>query len=208
MPAQSPTLSPTLSAITAGLRGSSSGMPASTLPTRSAPTSAPLVKMPPPRRAKIEISEPPKARPTSECSAPRPDRRERAACEVVAGDAEQAEADHQHAGDGAAAERDLQRGVDAVSGGLRGAHVGAHRDVHADVAGQAREHRADREAARGRPAEREADDHEQHDADDGDGGVLAVEVGLGAGLDRRGDLLHARIAGRLRQDPASSRTTP
>src|SRR6202020_843960 len=39
MPAQSPTLSPTLSAITAGLRGSSSGIPASTLPTRSAPTS-------------------------------------------------------------------------------------------------------------------------------------------------------------------------
>ena len=60
MPAQSPTLSPTLSAITAGLRGSSSGMPASTLPTRSAPTSAPLVKMPPPRRAKIEISDAPK----------------------------------------------------------------------------------------------------------------------------------------------------
>src|ERR1039458_7380717 len=69
MPAQSPTLSPTLSAITAGLRGSSSGIPASTLPTRSAPTSAPLVKIPPPRRAKMEISEPPKARPTSECSA-------------------------------------------------------------------------------------------------------------------------------------------
>src|SRR5688572_28925268 len=63
MPAQSPTLSPTLSAITAGFRGSSSGMPASTFPTRSAPTSAPLVKMPPPRRAKIEISEPPKANP-------------------------------------------------------------------------------------------------------------------------------------------------
>ena len=51
MPATSPTLSPTLSAITAGLRGSSSGMPASTLPTRSAPTSAALVKMPPPTRA-------------------------------------------------------------------------------------------------------------------------------------------------------------
>ncbi len=65
MPAQSPTLSPTLSAITAGLRGSSSGIPASTLPTRSAPTSAPLVKMPPPSRAKIEISDPPNARPTS-----------------------------------------------------------------------------------------------------------------------------------------------
>ena len=43
IPATSPTLSPTLSAITAGLRGSSSGIPASTLPTRSAPTSAALV---------------------------------------------------------------------------------------------------------------------------------------------------------------------
>ncbi len=46
--------------LVAGLRGSSSGMPASTLPTMSPPTSAPLVKMPPPRRAKIEISEAPK----------------------------------------------------------------------------------------------------------------------------------------------------
>ena len=55
IPAQSPTLSPTLSAITAGLRGSSSGIPASTLPTKSAPTSAPLVKIPPPSLAKIEI---------------------------------------------------------------------------------------------------------------------------------------------------------
>ena len=40
------------------------GIPASTLPTRSAPTSAPFVKMPPPSRAKTEISEPPKPRPT------------------------------------------------------------------------------------------------------------------------------------------------
>ncbi len=65
IPAQSPTLSPTLSAITAGFLGSSSGIPASTLPTKSAPTSAPLVKIPPPRRANMEINEPPKARPTS-----------------------------------------------------------------------------------------------------------------------------------------------
>ena len=47
IPAQSPTLSPTLSAITAGFLGSSSGIPASTFPTKSAPTSAPLVKIPP-----------------------------------------------------------------------------------------------------------------------------------------------------------------
>ena len=43
MPATSPTLSPTLSAMVAGLRGSSSGMPATTFPARSAPTSAALV---------------------------------------------------------------------------------------------------------------------------------------------------------------------
>ena len=43
IPATSPTLSPTLSAIVAGFLGSSSGMPASTLPTKSAPTSAAFV---------------------------------------------------------------------------------------------------------------------------------------------------------------------
>ena len=53
-------MSPTLSAITAGFRGSSSGIPASTFPTKSAPTSAPFVKIPPPSLAKIEISEAPK----------------------------------------------------------------------------------------------------------------------------------------------------
>ena len=59
MPATSPTLSPTLSAMTAGFLGSSSGMPDSTLPTRSAPTSAALVKMPPPTRANRAMEEAP-----------------------------------------------------------------------------------------------------------------------------------------------------
>ena len=58
-------MSPTLSAITAGFLGSSSGIPASTLPTRSAPTSAPLVKIPPPHLAKIDIREAPKPSATS-----------------------------------------------------------------------------------------------------------------------------------------------
>ena len=65
MPAQSPTLSPTLSAMVAALRGSSSGIPASTLPTRSAPTSAALVKIPPPTRMNRASSEAPKAKPIS-----------------------------------------------------------------------------------------------------------------------------------------------
>ena len=103
MPAQSPTLSPTLSAIVAGLRGSSSGMPASTLPTRSAPTSAALVKMPPPTRRNSASSEPPKPKPI------------RMAALVfwkimmIVGRAEQAEADGEHAGDAARPERHVQR---------------------------------------------------------------------------------------------------
>ena len=64
IPAQSPTLSPTLSAITAGFLGSSSGIPASTFPTKSAPTSAPFVKMPPPSLANIEINEAPNPKET------------------------------------------------------------------------------------------------------------------------------------------------
>mmetsp|Transcript_115667 Transcript_115667/g.247206 ORF Transcript_115667/g.247206 Transcript_115667/m.247206 type:complete len:213 (+) Transcript_115667:1119-1757(+) len=43
IPAMSPTLSPTLSAMVAGFKGSSSSRPATTLPTRSAPTSAAFV---------------------------------------------------------------------------------------------------------------------------------------------------------------------
>ena len=97
MPAQSPTLSPTLSAITAGLRGSSSGIPASILPTRSAPTSAAFVKMPPPRRAKTEISEPPKARPTRSSIADSGEWLRARSGAVVARDAEQPEADDEHA---------------------------------------------------------------------------------------------------------------
>ena len=109
MPAQSPTLSPTLSAITAGLRGSSSGMPASTLPTRSAPTSAPLVKMPPPRRAKTLMSLPPKARPTSASIASLSASGRAQDQDLVAGHAESAEADHQEPGDRAALEGDAER---------------------------------------------------------------------------------------------------
>ena len=65
IPAQSPTLSPTLSAMVAGFLGSSSGIPASILPTKSPPTSAPLVKIPPPSLAKIDIREDPNPRATS-----------------------------------------------------------------------------------------------------------------------------------------------
>ena len=144
MPAQSPTLSPTLSAITAGLRGSSSGMPASILPTRSAPTSAAFVKMPPPSRAKTEISEPPKASPIRSSIADSGVLSSDAGEEpVVAGDPEQAEADDEEARDRAGAEGDVERRAQARLRGLGGAHVRAHGDVHADEARRGREDRAD-----------------------------------------------------------------
>ena len=64
IPATSPTLSPTLSAITPGFLGSSSGIPASTFPTRSAPTSALLVKIPPPTLENNATEEAPIAKPS------------------------------------------------------------------------------------------------------------------------------------------------
>ena len=151
MPAQSPTLSPTLSAITAGLRGSSSGMPASILPTRSAPTSARLGEDAAAqtgedgdqRAAEAEADE----RVDGLLLAAVEDQRQHA---VVAGDAEQREADHEHAGDGAAAEGDVERRADAAAGRLGHAGVGAHRHVHADEAGGARERRR-RSRSRWRP---------------------------------------------------------
>ena len=47
----------------AGLRGSSSGIPASTFPTKSAPTSAAFVYIPPPTRANNAIDSAPKEKP-------------------------------------------------------------------------------------------------------------------------------------------------
>ncbi len=86
--------------------------------------------------------------------------------------------------------------------GLRGAHIGAHRDVHADKARGAGQDGADRKADGDQPAEEIADDQEDHDADDGDGRVLPLEIGLRALADRRGDLLHLFAAGIGRQHRA------
>jgi hypothetical protein len=120
---------------------------------------------------------------------------------VVAGHAQKAQAHDQQPRNGAAAEGHLHGGVQAASGGLGGTHVGAHRDVHADVAGQSGEHRADGEPDGGGQTQEGSDQEAENDADDGDGGVLAVQVGRGAFLNRGGDLLHALRAGGLGEDP-------
>jgi hypothetical protein len=59
IPATSPTLSPTLSAIVAGFRGLSSGSPFYILPTKSDPKSAAFVNIPPPTLAKSATVDPP-----------------------------------------------------------------------------------------------------------------------------------------------------
>ena len=65
IPATSPTLSPTLSAITAGFLGSSSAIPSSTFPVRSADTSAVFVNIPPPAFAKSARELAPNEKPRS-----------------------------------------------------------------------------------------------------------------------------------------------
>ena len=110
-------------------------------------------------------------------------------------DAEQRQPRDQHAGDGAGLEGELEAAGQRLGRGLRGAHVGAHRDVHADEAGGARQDRADGKADGDQPAEREADDDEDHHADDADGGVLALEIGLRAFAHGGRNLLHVRAAG-------------
>ena len=117
--------------------------------------------------------------------------------------AQKAQPDHQHAGDGAAAKRHGQRGVDAVARRFRGAHVGAHRHVHADEARCAGQNRADGKTDRRLPAENNRDDYKQNHADHGDGAILTIEVSRSAFLNGGGDFLHARIARRLRHNPAT-----
>ena len=140
MPAQSPTLSPTLSAMVAGLRGSSSGMPASTLPTRSAPTSAPLVKMPPPSSGEDRDQRGAEAERDQRVNrlAIRGRVAERAGQNAeIASDAEKREPGDQQPGHRARAEGDVETAGEGFRRRLRSADIGAHRDVHADEAGGA-----------------------------------------------------------------------
>ena len=174
-------------------------MPASTLPTRSAPTSAALVKMPPPSRAKTEISEPPKPRPISASTASLSVLPVRTQEAVVAGDAEQRQADHQQAGDRAALEGDVERRRNAAAGRLGDPGVGPYREVHPDEAGRAGEEAADHEADRSLVVLEDPEHDRERHRDGGDDRVLTGEIGLGAFLHRSRDFLHALVARRFRE---------
>ena len=122
---------------------------------------------------------------------------------VVAGHSEQAEPDDEQPRDRPGAEGDVQRRLEPVLGGLGGAHVRAHGDVHPDEPGRRGEDGADHEPDRRPPAELvvEADQEERDDRDQCDRRVLAAQIGRGPLLDRARDLLHARVSGRLAQQP-------
>ncbi len=112
----------------------------------------------------------------------------------VTGHTQQTQADHQHAGDGATAEGHGQGCVQPAARSLGGTQVGTHGNIHADVAGQAGKHGPDDKTQRGLPAQCHGDDNREHDANDADRGVLAIEVGACALLYGGGDFLHARVA--------------
>ena len=109
--------------------------------------------------------------------------------------AEQREAGDQQAGDGPGAERQLKAARQRTDRGLGRAHIGAHRDIHADKARGAGQNGADGKADRDQPAQEKPEHEEDHDADNGDRGVLPPQIGLRALAHRRRDLLHLGIAG-------------
>ncbi len=117
-------------------------------------------------------------------------------------DGQQREARDQHAGDRTCAERQRQTLLQATHRGGGGAHVGADRDVHADEPGDARKDRADQETGGGNRCaalghvEEQIDQHGHDHADDADGGILPLQIGLRALLNGGGDFLHLCIARR------------
>ena len=110
-------------------------------------------------------------------------------------DAEQSQAGNQHAGDRARAEGDGKTRRQALGRSLRGARIGAYRDHHADEAGRTGEDGADQEADADGDRQEPGDDDEHHDADRGNGGVLATQIGSGAFLHGGRYLLHASRTG-------------
>src|SRR5690606_13047440 len=100
--------------------------------------------------------------------------------EEIDSDAQKAEARDQQPGNGAGFEGKVEPAGERGGGGLGDADIGADRDMHADKTGRPRENGADQKADGGIKAEQQPGEDEDHDADDGDGGVLAAKVGGGA----------------------------
>ena len=114
---------------------------------------------------------------------------------VIDRDAEQREAGHQQTGDGARLKGDVEAAGQRFRRRLRGAHIGAHGHVHANEPGGAGQQGAEEEAEGHPPAKQNHKQHENAAAHIGDGGVLALQIGLRALGDGVGDFLHFLRAG-------------
>ncbi len=121
---------------------------------------------------------------------------------IVPGHGRQRQAGDDHAGNRAAAERQLQGRIQAFAGRLGDAHVGDDRHPHPDVACQVGRHGPDQEADRRRHLHGHGDDDENDDSGNADAFQLAVQIGDGAFRDRAGDLLHPLVSGRSAFDHA------
>ncbi len=115
--------------------------------------------------------------------------------EEIDGDAQQAQTGNQQSGHGTRFERQIEPAGQRGGRRLGDTHIGAHRDVHANEPGSAREHGPDQKADRRIDAEQQPGNDKDDDADNGNGCVLALEIGGGAFADRSGNLLHAGTAG-------------
>ena len=111
-------------------------------------------------------------------------------------DREQSQARHQHAGDRARAEGYRQPALQRATTGFGGADIGADGDVHADETRCPRQDRADQEGEGGCDAQKEQDQRGHDHADDGDGRILAAEIGSRPLLNRARNLLHSGVARR------------
>ena len=218
MPAQSPTLSPTLSAIVAALRGSSSGMPASTFPTRSAPTSAALVKIPPPTLMNSAIREAPKPNPTRTAvavfwkvntitvapSSPRPTHNMPVTDPVRNATLRASDIPPPRAA--AAAVLTLPRTAMLMPmNPVRPDRVAPQQEAEHPEPARRPERKGDGAVGTDHLGRREEDEHGKGDDDHDDRPELPAQEGLGALLDGLGDVAHrSGCPGRLRAPPASA----
>jgi hypothetical protein len=125
---------------------------------------------------------------------------------VIPGHAEQTQSHYQEAGDGAAAEGHVEGSVEALMRRFRGADVGAHGDVHADETGRAGEDGTNGETDGGVDVQEDGNQRKQDHADHADGGVLSLQVGLGAFLYRSRYFPHAVITGGLGKYPLNGQS--
>ena len=86
--------------------------------------------------------------------------------------------------------------MQALRGGLSGAHIGANGDQHASITCRTRKHRTNHEADCGLRTDQEVNNGQNDHTDDGDGRILPPQIGLSAFLNSGGDFFHLVVASR------------